>query len=352
MKKIRVLVVDDSFFMRKLLRDLIIKDVQIEVVGQAKDGFQAIAEAARLKPDVITMDYNMPGMNGDEAIVKILKGTDPLPAIIMISAHTRTGAEETLRSLRAGAVDFILKNSGELSLNIDKKKEEIIDKIKLAAEARVIRHKKLKIDKSKKNKESKEAAGKIVVIGASTGGPPVVENILSAFPAKFDFSILIVQHMPKGFTERFAERLNRISKFLVREAKEGDKIKNGMALVAPGGFHVQIKRSKDKDSSDRFIHLNEDSPQNGLRPSIDVLMNSVAHIYADNVIGIILTGMGCDGKEGMRAIKTVYGKTLVQSPETAVISSMPNSVIEAGLSDEILSPEKIADRVMKMISLK
>ncbi|MEK7453108.1 MAG: chemotaxis response regulator protein-glutamate methylesterase [Patescibacteria group bacterium] len=356
-KKIRVLIVDDSFFMRKLLIEILSSSNEIEVIGSAKNGLEAISEAKRLKPDVITMDYQMPNMNGAQATEEILKDSESFPAVIMLSAFTKEEAEETFESLRAGAVDFIVKPSGELSLDINKLKDKIIARIKMAAMAHVKKRKVLDeiVQKSfikgkKRDDDIEESSVKIVVIGASTGGPPVIEDIIITFSQNFSAPILIVQHMPEHFTKSFAERLNKVSKIPVKEAEEGDLVRAGQIFIAPGGFHMKVQK-RDDNKLEKFIHLTKEPAIHGLRPSIDVLMNSVAHNYVNQIIGVILTGMGSDGMEGMRAIKTVYGHTIVQAPETAVIDSMPRAVIDSGLADYILPPEEIMKKIVELSRL-
>ena len=358
--KIRVLVVDDSFFMRRLLRELINSHPEMEVVGEAKDGVEAIGQAINLKPDVITMDFNMPRLTGAEATGKILQEVEPLPVVLMVSAYTKEGAEETLESLRAGAVDFIQKPSGELSLDIDRIKDEIFEKIKMAAKARVRVSRKVESrgageaasakgygEPREKKKKIKVSLAKVIVIGASTGGPPIVEDIMAALPSDLPAAVIIVQHMPKYFTASFAERLDRISSLKIKEAEEKDEIKAGHGYVAPGDFHLEIK-AKDNNSG-KIIHLSKGEPFHGLRPAIDVTMKSVAEHYKNNIIGIILTGMGEDGSQGMRTIKSAGGHTIVQEPETCVVDSMPSEVINNKMADEILKPEKIAKRIIELI---
>ena len=351
-RKIRVLIVDDSFFMRKLIRDLLSIDSEIEVVGEAKDGIEAVEEAARLLPDVILMDYSMPQMSGVEATGKILERPDPLPVILMLSAYTTEGADETLESLRAGAVDFISKPSGELSLDIEKVKEEIILKVKKLALVQVRKFEKIKIVKKTKNQKisSNKVIAKVIVIGASTGGPPVLEDILSRMPANLNAILIIVQHMPKRFTETFAKRLDKISPLFVKEAEDGEVLKTGMAYVAPGGTHMKIEKGEKDNASrtDMVVRLTREPLEYGIWPAIDVSMMSAANYYPYEIMGIILTGMGDDGLEGMRAIKAVKGHTIVQDPATAVVGSMPKAVIEEGLADEILSPDEIAKRIIEL----
>ncbi len=347
--KIKVLIVDDSFFMRKLILELLSSDPSIIIVGEAKDGNEAIEMTDQYKPHVVTMDYNMPGMNGAETTAKILQDLDHQPSIIMLSVCTKEGADETLRSLRAGAVDFIAKPSGELSMDIDKVKDELLAKIKVAAEAHI--QKSSEFDKKILSlaKKSKHAS-KVVVIGASTGGPPVLEDILTGLPADLKIAILVVQHMPEKFTKNFAERLDNIIAFNTKEAEEGDMIKTGTCLVAPGGKHmlVEIREEDDELESERIIHLTKEPPILGLRPSIDVLMKTVAHCFGNKTIGIILTGMGIDGTDGMRAIKKAGGYTITQTPETTVVDSMPKSIIKQGLAEEILNPVDITKKIIEL----
>jgi len=346
--KITVLVVDDSFFMRKLLREILSSDPEIEVVGEAKDGLEAIREALRLTPDVITMDYNLPKMNGPEAAGVILKKSFSPPAIIMVSAYTLEGAEATLESLRAGAVDFIAKPSGEISFNIDKIGDELVSKIKAAVRARIVVLRSLPKRSIIKTRQFADSDMKAIVIGASTGGPPVLEEIfMSHHLNEVRAFFLVVQHMPPNFTKTFADRLNRTSFFSVKEAEDGDEIRGGAGFVAPGDFHMKVVPGKNGRT---VIKLNNDSPRHGLRPAIDITMSSAAAIFRERTIGVILTGMGKDGRDGMRDIKKAGGYTLVQDPSTATIDSMPKSVIESGLADEVLSPIGIIEKIIKLAS--
>lgn len=346
---IKVLIVDDSFFMRKLLRELLSVDPQIEVVGEAHDGVEAIGEVIRLNPDVITMDYNMPRMNGIETIEHILKDTGRHPAIIMVSATTKEGAEETFACLRAGAVDYILKPSGELSLDIEKIGSEIISKIKVACNATVRKFEPLKEYRGPKTVKNVNTQ-KIVAIGASTGGPPIIEDILAGLPGNLDAAVLITQHMPPNFTRSFAERLDRISELVVIEAAGGEEIKNGMGFVAPGGFHMLLIEEKKQGVTKNYIKLTEDPLVNNFRPSVDVMMQSIAKKDCkEKCVGVILTGMGEDGREGIRAIKQAGGYIIAQEPRTAAVGTMPNAVIKAGIADAILTPLNIAKKILDLV---
>lgn len=345
--KIRVLVVDDSFFIRTLIRDMLEKEGDMEVVGEAGNGYDSILQVGRLKPDVITMDYNMPEMDEATATFKILHMNDKPPAIIMLSASTKQGAEITLRCLRAGAVDFIAKPAGENSLNIDEIKEEIVTKIRTAASAKIRKLEELgdkNLEKIPKNKFPTQA----VVIGASTGGPPVVENILSKLPSNLNIAIFIIQHMPQQFTTSFANRLDRISSIHVREAKEGDMIMSNCCYLAPGDWHMEVRPMIGLHQTGLSIHLHKAPKVNGFRPSIDVTMNSVASIYKDQSLGVVLTGMGYDGSGGIKTIKQYGGKTIVQSPETAAISSMPDASLRTGCVDQAMDENDIAKYITEV----
>ncbi len=345
--KIRVLIVDDSFFIRTLIRDILEKESDMEVVGEAGNGYDSILQVGRLKPDVITMDYNMPEMDGATATFKILHMNDKPPAIIMLSASTLRGAEITLRCLRAGAVDCIAKPAGENSLNIDEIKEEIVAKIRTAAGAKIRKLDELENNdaiKTQKNKFPTQA----VVIGASTGGPPVVENILSKLPSNLNIAIFIIQHMPQQFTSSFANRLDRISSIHVKEAKEGDVILSNCCYLAPGDWHMEIRPTIGLHQTGLSIHLHKAPKVNGFRPSIDVTMNSVASIYKEQSLGIVLTGMGYDGSGGIKTIKQYGGKTIVQSPETAAIDSMPEAAIRTNCVDEIMDENDMVKKITEV----
>ncbi len=349
MNKIRVLIVDDSFVMRTLLAEILNVDPEIEVVGMARDGETAIKEAKRLKPDAILMDYLLPKIDGAQATEQILKSENHPPAIIMISAFTKEGAEVTLKSLRLGVADFVLKPSGEVSLDIGKVRVEIISKIKIAVHARILKFHRIKEKKVKKIEGNSENVSAIVVIGASTGGPPLIENILEKFPSDFGATILVVQHMPKHFTETFSERINKISPLVVREAQEGETIKTSHAFIAPGNMQMEIEKVKKIKNICLKINLIQELKSCHSCPSIDVTMISLAYARPSKIIGVILTGMGEDGLKGMKAIKAVGGHTIVQDPKTAAVDSMPKAVIEAKLADEVLPPEKIAEKIMELI---
>jgi two-component system chemotaxis response regulator CheB len=333
--KISVLIVDDSFFMRKMLREILESDPKILVVGTAKDGEEAVVKSLELNPDVITMDYNMPIKNGVEAIKEILKlNVVKKPSVIMISAHTTSGSSEALDCLRCGAVDFITKPSGELSMDIDKMKDEILLKIHMASMAKVTvypKHKKMGIQEKI---ESSVLAENVIVIGASTGGPPLVEDIIEMLPKDLSATVIIAQHMPPYFISRFAERLDKLTPLSVSEAKDGDYLTMGKVYLVPADFDFVILENKT-------IRLNTLSYFEGANPSIDRAMESVVRVYGKKVVGVILSGMGQDGLIGAKRIKQAGGVMIAQEPSTAAIDSMPNAIISAGLADKILSPNEI-----------
>jgi len=340
---IRVLVVDDSFFMRKVISDMLNSDPSVEVIDTAKEGNEAIRKVKKEKPDVVTLDVLMPGLDG-LATLKRIMDENPTP-VIMLSAFTKKGADITIDCLHAGAVSFILKPSGELSMNIDTVKEMLLEEIKTSAHANVKKIITFPEIKPIKHciKPSKE---KIVVIGASTGGPRSLELLMSTIPASFSLPIIIVQHMPPKFTQSLAQHLDKNCVLSVKEAKEGDVIQAKNAYVAPGDFHMTIKTKKIMGQTKQIISLNKNPSVNGSRPSIDVTMQSVANTYGENTIGVILTGMGKDGVIGMKAIKEHGGTTIAQDEDSCLIFGMPKAVIESGFADKVLSLSNIGEGIV------
>ena len=331
---LRVLVVDDSAFMRKIITKMVDSDPQLSVVGTAFDGLNALKRIEELKPDVITLDVNMPRMDGLTTLKEIMK-KNPIP-VVMVSATTKEGAEITFKALKLGAVDYIQKPSGQISLDIETVRNELVEKIKTAAEANIITHEHETYSPIKIKQDITE---KIITIGASTGGPPAVEEVLVHLPENSP-PILIVQHMPEGFTKLFAERLDRLCSFQVKEAQDGDKIKQGLALIAPAGQHMKV-------TGDGRVKLDQGPTQHGVRPAVDPLMKTAAQVYQDQVIGVILTGMGRDGAQGMKKIKENGGKTIAQNKKTCTVYGMPKTTIEEGNADKILALTKIPQQIIK-----
>ncbi|WP_208320359.1 protein-glutamate methylesterase/protein-glutamine glutaminase [Hypnocyclicus thermotrophus] len=356
---IKVLIVDDSLFMRKIIGKILEEDDEIVVVGSAKNGKEAVEMNLKLNPDVITLDVEMPIMNGLEALKEIMN-TKPTK-VIMLSSLTTEGAKETIEALENGAFDFLSKPDGKsVSLNIEKISDELIQMVKEAKKANINL---LKVNKVKKSKEEKisfssilkkkakkelhkghKKPSKIVSIGISTGGPKALQTIIPKIPEDIDAGILIVQHMPPKFTKSLADRLNELSNIEVREAQDGDKVERGVAYIAPGSHHMTL--SKDKET----IKLNLDPPSQGHRPSVDVMYNSLIKNYdMKKLIAVIMTGMGKDGAEGIKKIRELGGITIGQSKETCVVYGMPRVADELGGVEYVADLEKIPEYILKHI---
>lgn len=334
-ERIRVLVVDDSALMRKLIPTILERDPSIEVVGTAMDGSFALKKIEEFRPDVITLDLEMPRMDGIETLRTIMRRA-PVPAIVF-STHSKEGAYATLKALALGAVDFVTKPKDAAAGHLDAIAVQLIDKIKVAK--RVVGRKlppavvPLDPVKQKKREQAQLPANRIIAIGISTGGPNALQYVLSQIPADFSASIVIVQHMPEGFTDMFARRLDECSAITVREARSGDLLLAGRALICPGNRHIMVRRMPRGD----IAVLSDNLPVNGHRPSADVLFHAVAQEFGPASVGVIMTGMGEDGAEGLGAIKTAGGLTIAQSEDTCVVSGMPRAAILKGHADKIVS---------------
>lgn len=339
-RKTKVLVVDDSALMRKLIPMLLSSDENLEVVGTAMDGDFAIKKIPELNPDVITLDIDMPRMDGLTTLRTIVR--DFSIPVILVSSHTTDGADITLRGLELGAFDFIAKPEGAISVRIPEIAGELIRKVKAAGIARPIKFREPrplpKLKATKIAPKTTTAAEKVVAIGISTGGPQALAEFLPHLPADFKPGILIVQHMPAGFTELFAKRLNSMCEITVKEAAHGDVLCSGMALLAPGDKHLRVKRTHFGVS----IILSQSPPVNGHRPSATVLFNSVAEEFGENAVGVIMTGMGNDGVDGLKTIKDSGGMTIAQDEETSVIYGMPKVAIEKGYADKVVGLDMMA----------
>lgn len=335
---IRVLVVDDSLFMRAAIKKTLTDRGNFTIVGQARDGRDAIDKVVELKPDVITMDYNMPRMNGAQAIREIMK-VRPTP-VIMFSAHTRQGARETFEALAAGAVDFCTKPHGEVSADLSGIADELVTKLTIATRARPRTTAPIKAQKPDIPVvfTYPPSGPRVVIVGISTGGPAALSVLIPSLPAKTRFATVVVQHMPAKFTSALAERLNSHSAVQVREAVDGDRPEPGVVLIAPGGRHLEVD---DKG----IFRLHDAAPVHGCRPAVDVTMKSAARVYGRRTMGVIMTGMGKDGTAGMAAVKRAEGRTLAQDRETSVIFGMPKAAIAAGVVDEVVPLEEIAARL-------
>jgi len=351
---IRVLVVDDSSFMRKALCGMLAGDSSIGEVETARNGEEALQKISSWKPDVVTLDIEMPVMNGLDALRKIME-THPLP-VLMVSSLTTKGAEETLEALELGAVDFVPKQLDGVVTNIAGVHDELVAKVIAAAGmAGRIRPRRPVTSRSalaspivglSSRSTSATRGSKIVAIGCSTGGPQALSELLPMFPKDFPAGIVIVQHMPKCFTKPFADRMNAQCEIDVREANESDDVTPGVALLAPGGLQLRLGRKKAMRIS---VELKPNSEGHLHAPSVDVMMQSVAQLYAERAVGVILTGMGQDGLEGMRAIKKGKGRTVAQNEASCTVYGMPRAVVDNGCADKVVPLSQIAGEIMNMI---
>jgi len=344
--RIRVLIVDDSALVRKLLRDIIGGDPEMEVVGTASNGIEAIRMVGELDPDVVTMDIHMPEMDGLTALEYIMKKS-PRP-VVMLSALAQKGAIPTIKSLELGAVDFITKPSHFPSA-VKEVRDEVLEKVRVAAQARgFIRRGMAAAQVRKKLKLRMPAAPreKLVVIGASAGGPKALAEIMPMFPANIPAALIIVQHMPGIFTRSFAERLAGRCELPVKEAEQGEAIRPGEVLVAPGGFDLQVKGNEGRVGEVRLV---ESQGRYGASPHIDATMMSAAEAYGENTVGVIMTGMGSDGARGMAAVKEKKGKTIAQNEETCLVFGMPKAAIEARCVDWVVPLEQIPETILSLL---
>jgi two-component system, chemotaxis family, protein-glutamate methylesterase/glutaminase len=326
-ERVRVLVVDDSALMRKLIPAILARDPSIEVVGTAMDGAFALKKIEELHPDVVTLDLEMPRMDGMETLRLIMQRA-PLP-VILFSTHSKEGAYSTFKALALGAIDFVAKPKDAAIGHLDVIADQLIEKIKVAKRAGRSKPAAPVIADPPAPKKGGRVAlppNRLIAIGISTGGPNALQFLLSQIPAEFPASIVVVQHMPEGFTEMFARRLDECCAVDVQEAKSGDLLVAGRVLICPGNRHIMVRRMPRGD----MAVLSDGPAVNGHRPSADVLFHSVAQEFGLTAVGVIMTGMGEDGAEGLGAIKAAGGMTLAQSEDTCVISSMPHAAIQKG----------------------
>jgi two-component system chemotaxis response regulator CheB len=345
---IKVLIVDDSAFMRNTLTSMMSEDPEIKVIGIARNGVEAVEKVALLKPDIVTMDIEMPKMNGIEAL-KLIMSTNPVP-VLMVSSLTTEDAKITLEALEIGAVDFISKNLSDLSVNIVKIRALLIEKIKSIGKRGLPIFKKRyspkKLEMPGGNDYTSHRKINIVAIGSSTGGPRALQNIITSLPKDFPVPILIAQHMPPVFTGPFAERLNQISAVEVKEAEHGEPIKKGVVYIAPGKGHMSVVRKRITETT---ISITENRKEYIYKPSVDELMLSVVEYFPGHVLGVILTGLGCDGLQGMKKIKDSGGRTIAESEATCVVYGMPKAVVESGLADKIVPIDEIAGEIINSV---
>lgn len=336
-ERIRVLVVDDSALMRKLIPAILARDSSIEVVGTAMDGAFALKKIEELRPDVVTLDLEMPRMDGLEMLRLIMRRA-PLP-IILFSTHSKKGGYATLKALALGAVDFLAKPKDAAAGHLEEIADQLIAKIKVAKRAAKRRLPpvtvKEELPKLVKGSRPALAPRRVIAVGISTGGPNALQYVLSQIPSDFLSAIVVVQHMPEGFTEMFAKRLDECCPLEVQEARSGDLLLSGRVLICPGNRHMMVRRMPRGD----MVVLSDGPPVNGHRPSADVLFHSVAQEFSLMCVGVLMTGMGEDGAEGLGAIKAAGGMTIAQSEDTCVVSGMPRAAILKGYANKVIPLE-------------
>jgi len=343
----RAVIADDSHFMRSVIAD-ILAEGGVEVVAQARNGHEAVAAVREHEPDVVTMDVEMPEMDGIEAVERIM-AEQPTP-VVMLSAHTDENADVTFQALDKGAVDFFTKPGGEVSMEMSRLEDQLVEMV--TSVAGTTPGEETAAETTGTAATTEPAPGAYVehptlVVGSSTGGPKMVERVMSELPPNAGFRVLVVQHMPDGFTERFAARIDAGSEYDVREATDGDRIGAGEALVAPGGEHMVVS---NYHGGRLRVKLTEDPPVNNVRPAADVTMNSAAEVIDDPLVGVVLTGMGEDGAAGIESIKAVGGTTLTQDEGTSAVFGMPQRAIETGDVDAVLPIGEMADGILDAAS--
>jgi two-component system, chemotaxis family, protein-glutamate methylesterase/glutaminase len=369
-KRIRVLIVDDSAFMRKVLQTMITADPQLEVCGEARDGRDAVTQAEVLKPDVITMDINMPHMDGLQAS-EVIMSTNPRP-ILIVSSESREGADVTLKALELGAIDFVAKPSGGIDLDMSSVKDELGRKLKMAAKVRVVRtatRSKLQHEIATSAPRSEppsktfaqdvreertpvvppaplpaRSGGKfpIVVVAASTGGPATLMKFVPRFPKDFPGAVVLVQHMPGNFTSQFSNQLAEVSQIRVKEAEAGEIIVPGQLYICPGSHHMRV-------SPTGRVSLDDGPRISGYRPCADLTFESAADYFGPMTTAVILTGMGNDGAKGVQAVRALGGHVIVQDEATAVIFGMPQEALKTGAVDQTLPIDTIYNAIEKRV---
>ncbi|MEG0773006.1 chemotaxis response regulator protein-glutamate methylesterase [Clostridium sp.] len=372
--KITVMVADDSALMRRMISDMINMESDMEVIDIARDGEDLLNKLKNKVPDIVTLDVEMPKLNGIGALKKIIEAKIPVK-VIMLSSLTMDGANITIECLQSGAVDFVQKPGGSISLNVNTVREELVNKIRVANRIGI----KTKISRSSDIQEAKkevkgavnETASKAkniaikeiitaknpvsrknisgrvncVVIGASTGGPKALYEVITSLPQDLGVPVLVVQHMPVGFTKAFAERLDKFSKIKVVEATHGEKIEHNVVYIAPGGSHMEV-------SLDNTIKLTQDPPIWGVRPAVDKLFISAARVYNGKILGVVLTGMGKDGSQGVIEIKNLGGYNISEDESTCTIYGMPKAAYETNTVDEVVPLHHISEKVVSIVAGK
>jgi two-component system chemotaxis response regulator CheB len=344
MKKIKVLIVDDSALIRQLLTEILSRDPALEVVGTAPNPLVAREKVLRLEPDVITLDVEMPQMDGLTFLEKLMRA-HPIP-VVMISSLTERGCDTTLRALELGAVDFVTKPRIDVADGTVQLADEIVEKVKAAARARVGMPRR-RADHPPTPLASRgllKTTHKVVAMGASTGGTEALREVLEPLPADTP-GIVMVQHMPEKFTRSFAARLDSLCHVRVKEAEDGDRILPGHALLAPGNYHMEVVRS----GAEYHVRVFQGDPVNRHRPSVDVLFRSCAQRLGANVVGVILTGMGADGARGLLEMREAGARTIAQDEASSVVFGMPKEAIAMGGAEEVSSLTAIPARILRML---
>jgi two-component system chemotaxis response regulator CheB len=357
-KQIRVLVVDDSVFMRQIITTILDSDPGIKVTAAAKNGEEALQALKDDQFDVITLDINMPKMDGITALKHIM-ATNPVP-VIMISALTQEGAKETLQALSIGALDYVAKPSGAISFDIDEQRDEIVSKVKAAAGSKLRRVKPIKAAREdvKEAKPVKEvlptgavsgASDLVVAIGASTGGPTTLFEIIPLLPKSLNASVILVQHMPPLFTKTFANRLNDVSRITVKEAEDNEFLKKSTVYVANGNGHLLVEREPGTDK--KIIKIDTQTKRT-YSPNVNITFDSLVETCKQNIIGVLITGMGIDGANGMLNIKNAGGITIAEDESTSIIFGMPKEAIRLGGAEYILPSGEIANKIISLVNTR
>ncbi|MGD9807345.1 MAG: chemotaxis response regulator protein-glutamate methylesterase [Deferribacterales bacterium] len=353
MKKVRVLIVDDSALMRKKISEMLDTAFGIEVIGTARNGEDGINKAMELKPDVITLDVNMPVMDGLTAL-RIIIEREICP-VVMLSSLTQEGTSTTFEAMEAGAFDFVAKPSGTVSRDIDIVRKELVRKVKAAAGmglSKLTRH--IEVEELPEGESVNEmelkpvdaADFRAVAMGISTGGPKTIFDVIPRIPADINAALFLVQHMPVGFTESFAQRLNKASRIFVKEAAAGDIVTPGVCYVGKAGYHLTMYK---KHNGVTTLRLGK-TPDHAFIPSADIMMESVTKVFGSNTLGVLMTGMGDDGARSMCGIRKAGGYTIAESEETAIVYGMPREAVERGCADIVLPSHKIAAEITRKIS--
>jgi two-component system chemotaxis response regulator CheB len=345
MKQYRVLVVDDSAFMRRAISHMLEEDPQFHVIGIARNGVEAVDKVHRLKPDLVTMDVEMPKMNGLQALEQIMQ-TSPV-SVVMLSSRTREGAKETLHALELGAVDFFLKESLIRDQDGEDHSQEFLQRLKGILEYKIPRVAATVLSLPREVRKMKQQRTGLIFIGCSTGGPSALQTILPHFPADFSIPIVVAQHMPPGFTKPLAERFDTLCQLEVKEAHNGQEVQGGTIYIAPSGY--QTKFEKRNDGTVIFKVDNDTGGEALYKPAIDITLESAAPIFTNQLLAVILTGMGVDGMRGCGVVKKYHGNVFVEAEDSCIVYGMPKAVLEAGYADGQFIRSQIYQEIMSFI---